>query len=98
GSALTTRRWMRIVTHLNYAVLFIAGIALSLKLGFKPGDHPWLVVKIVGLIVLIVLGASVIPRVRGIGAKLTTWIIALLLFGYLVAVALTKNAQPWLVG
>ena len=96
GSMLHKRRWMRIFTHLNYAVLFLAGIALSLKVGFKPGDLPWLVVKIAGLIVLIVLGASILPRLRGSSAKFTTWLIAILLFLYLVAVALTKNAQPWL--
>lgn len=98
GSTLLTRKWVRIVTHINYAVLFLAGIALSVTLGFRPGDHPWLVAKIVGLIVLIVLGASVIPRLPGRGAKFAAWGVAMLLFVYIVAVALTKNAQPWLAG
>src|SRR5690606_27907503 len=64
GSTLDKRRWMRIVMHFNYAVLFLAGIALSFKAGLKPGDHPWLMIKIGGLIVLLVLGASVLSRVR----------------------------------
>lgn len=96
GSTLPKRKWVRVLTHLNYAVLFIAGLVLSITLGFKPGDHPWLVVKIVGLIVLVVLGASVIPRLRGGAAKFSTWIVALLLFAYIVAVAFTKSPQPWL--
>lgn len=96
GSTLDKRRWMRIVIHFNYAVLFLAGIALSFKAGLKPGDHPWLMIKIGGLIVLLVLGASVLSRVRSSSARFATWLLGVLLFLYLVSVALTKNPQPWL--
>ena len=96
GSAMLKQKWMRIVTHINYAVLLVAGLGLSFTLGLKPGDNPWLMTKIIGFIVLVLLGASVIPRMPTTSSKFAAWGIALILFIYIVAVALTKNVAPWM--
>ncbi len=95
-SVMLKRKWMRIVTHINYAVLLVAGLWLSFTLGLKPGANPWLVVKIIGFIVLVLLGASLIPRMPTITSKFALWGVAILLFIYIVAVALTKNVAPWM--
>ena len=95
-SAMLKRKWMRIVTHINYAALLVAGLWLSFRLGLKPGENPWLMTKIIGFIVLVLLGASVIPHMPTTSSKFAAWGIALILFIYIVAVALTKNVAPWM--
>lgn len=95
GSAMLQRRWVRIVPHINYLVLIVAGVWLALMLRLNPAQQPWLMAKIIGLIVLIILGASIIPRVRGLATRLVLWAVALGLFGYILGVTLTRNPMPW---
>ena len=95
-SVMLKRKWMRIVTHINYALLLAAGLWLSFMLGLKPGANPWLIVKIIGFVVLVLLGASIIPRMPTTASKFALWGVAIFLFIYIVAVALTKNAAPWM--
>ncbi|MBX6392602.1 MAG: SirB2 family protein [Burkholderiales bacterium] len=95
GSGMLAKKWPLIVTHLNYGVLFLAGLALAFSLSGRLGDHPWLIAKVVGFVVLVILGARILPRMKTTGAKLAVWAIAVLLFIYIVAVALTKQPLPW---
>jgi uncharacterized membrane protein SirB2 len=95
-SALTGRRWLRIVPHVNDVLLLTAAIALTVLIGQYPFIDVWLTAKIFGLIAYIILGALALqagrsPRVR-IGAGLA----AVLVFGWIVTVAVTKDLLGFL--
>lgn len=90
-------RWMRWLPHLNDSLLFLFGIGLAWQLGLSPGMAGWLAAKLTALLVYIGLGLYVMrfaktPRARFLGGAA-----ALLVFGYMVGVALTKNAL-WIGG
>lgn len=94
GSALLQTRFARIVPHVIDTVLLFAGFYLASVIG---ANQPWILVKIVGLILYIGVGTIAIkrgktPRTRAIAA-----IVAVLIFLYIVGVALTKSAASWLV-
>ncbi len=88
----TRPRWMRWVPHLNDSLLFLLGLALAWRLGLSPGAAGWLAAKLVALLGYIGLGLYVMrfaenPRARFFGGTA-----ALVVFGYMIGVALTKEA------
>ncbi len=95
-SAMLQRRWVRIVPHINDTILLGAGIWLAVMLRQIPGVSGWLTAKIVALIVYIVLGTVALKRGRTRTGRIIAWLAALAVFGYIVAVALTKNPFPWI--
>lgn len=89
-----SRRWVRVVPHVNDTVLLAAGIGLALMLHQYPGVHGWLTAKVAGLVVYIALGTLALRRgPRAKRARLAAWLAAQAVFGYIVAVALTHD--PW---
>jgi len=74
-------------------VLLVSAIALAYTLGISPLAHPWLAAKIGALLAYIGLGALALRAQLPLPARLTAWIGALGVFGYIVSVALTKDPQ-----
>lgn len=89
-------RWVRIVPHVNDTLLLISGIGLAIMLGQYPLVNGWLTAKLFGLILYIVLGTIAIKRGRTKRTRIVAWIAALLVFAYIVAVAVTHNPFPFL--
>jgi uncharacterized membrane protein SirB2 len=89
-------RWVRIVPHLNDTLLLASGIALAFTLGLSPLDHSWLAAKLVALLVYIGLGTVALKRGETRGQRIAAWIAALLVFGYMAAVAVAHNPLPFL--
>ena len=94
-SPLLARRWVRIAPHLVDTVLLASAIALALMLGQYPLVHGWLTAKVLGLIAYIVLGTIALKRGRTRGIRIAAFCGALLVFAYIVAVAITKSALPY---
>ncbi len=92
-SALVTRRWVRIVPHVNDTLLLAAAIALMAMSGQYPFVDAWLSAKVFGLIAYIVLGSMALKTVRSDGGRLAAGVAALLVFGYVVSVALLRDAR-----
>lgn len=93
-SARLRQRWVRIVPHVIDTVLLTSAILLALLSAQYPGVHDWLTAKIVALLLYIALGTVAIKRgttktIRGIA-----WLAAIVVFGYIVAVALSRNPFP----
>jgi len=88
------RRWVRIVPHVNDTVLLAAGIWLAFFLRQIPGASGWLTAKLVALIAYIVLGMVALRRGHTKGQRIAAWVAALVVFGYIIAVALTRNPVP----
>lgn len=89
-------RWVRIVPHVNDTLLLISGIGLAIMLGQYPLVNGWLTAKLFGLILYIVLGTIAIKRGRTKRIRIVAWIAALLVFAYIVTVAVTHNPFPFL--
>jgi uncharacterized membrane protein SirB2 len=89
-------RWVRIVPHLNDTVLAASGIALAFTLGLSPLEHGWLAAKLIALVLYIVLGTLSLKRGKSRGQRIAAWIAALLVFGYMVSVAVAHDPLPFL--
>ncbi|MBI1285347.1 MAG: regulator SirB [Thiobacillus sp.] len=89
-------RWARIVPHINDTVLLVSGISLAYTLRLSPLEHGWLAAKIVALLAYIMLGTMALKRGKTRGQRIAAWIAALLVFGYMVAVAVAHNPLPFM--
>jgi len=86
-------RAAKTVPHLVDTVLLGSAVALVWMLGVSLFATPWLVAKIVGLVVYIVLGSVALRYGRSRGLRIGAWIAALATFGYIVSVAITKTPE-----
>jgi len=95
GSRMLQQRWVRIVPHVNDTLLLASAIALALITYQYPLRHDWLTAKVIGLVLYIGLGMVALRRgpARGVGA--VAWLLALVVFAYIVAVAFSRNPWPF---
>ncbi|MEN0035951.1 MAG: SirB2 family protein [Cellvibrio sp.] len=90
NSSMLTKKWVKILPHIISTILLVSGIVLAVHLGMSPGSQPWLMAKIIGLIVYIGLGVAAF-KVPNPTARKLLWVIALIVFAYMVSVAMSKN-------
>lgn len=93
-SSLLTQRWVKIVPHVIDAILLVSALALMVQIHQYPGVQAWLTAKVVAVVVYIVLGSIALKRGRVKAMRATAWLGALAVYGYIVAVALTRDAFP----
>lgn len=96
GSAMLTRRWVRVVPHVVDTVLLASAIALAVLIRQYPFVEPWLTAKVLGLAAYIVIGTIALKRGRTKRVRVAAWVAAQAVFLYIVAVALTKNPLPFM--
>lgn len=89
-------RWVRIVPHVNDTLLLASGFSLAVLLGQYPLVNGWLTAKFFALILYIVLGTYALKRGKTRRRRIAAWVAALLVFGYMVAVAVTHAPFPFL--
>ncbi len=95
ASPMLQRKWVRIAPHVIDTLLLASAIGLSVWSGMRPGQQPWLTAKVVALVAYIVLGTIAIRRGRTQGQRTAAFVAALAVFGYIVAVAVTKDPLPF---
>lgn len=93
ASPLLHRRWMNVVPHVNDTGLLAAALGLVFLTGQYPFVHAWVTAKIFGLIAYIILGSLALRAGRTRGTRIAAFLAAMVVFGWVVSVALTKN--PW---
>jgi uncharacterized membrane protein SirB2 len=86
-------RWLRVLPHLNDSVLLAAGIALTLQINQYPFIDAWLTAKFFGLVAYIMLGSLALKPGRPPTVRLGAGLLAIVVFAWLVLVALSK--QPY---
>ena len=96
-SPLRRARLTRILPHVNDSVLFGAGLWLLFATAQYPTQQSWLAAKLVAIIIYILLGMLAF-RSRGRTTRIAAFFTALAVFGYIVAVALTRTPLPLLDG
>ncbi|PWG64807.1 SirB2 family protein [Sediminicurvatus halobius] len=94
-SGMLQRKWVRIVPHVIDTVLLLSALYLAIAVwGWPATFHGWITAKLLALIAYIVLGTIALKRGRTKGVRSAAFVGALLVFAYLVAVALSKQVVP----
>jgi uncharacterized membrane protein SirB2 len=96
-SELLRRRWVRITPQAVDTLLLVSAIVLAIQLRLSPMEQPWLMAKIIALVVYIGVGLVALKLGRSKQVRLYAWLLGLLLFGYIISVAVTKSAMGWFV-
>jgi len=95
-SPLLKRRWVKITPHINDAVLLVSGITLAIMIQQYPFVHGWLTAKIIALLIYIGLGFKTFRFGKSKQQRITTWMLAIFVFIYMVTVAINKQTLPFL--
>lgn len=93
--ALLQRAWVKVVPHVIDTVLLTSAILLAITIAQYPGVHGWLTAKVIGLLAYIGLGTVALKRGPTRRVRIAAWICALLVFGYIVSVAVTHDVLPF---
>ena len=91
GRRLPRTGWPHRLPHINDTLLLLAGVALAVITDQYPIVDAWLTAKMLGLLVYIVLGWIALGEAAGRSLRAFAWLGALLAFGYVASVALTKS-------
>lgn len=90
NSALLNSKLFKIAPHIINTIMLISGIAVAVHLSMSPGDHSWLMAKIIGLVVYVGLGIAAFKVSSSLARKIL-WVEATIVFVYILSVAITKN-------
>jgi uncharacterized membrane protein SirB2 len=99
--ALRGARWVggraaRILPHFVDTVLLASAIVLAWMLQLSPLQAPWLLAKIIGLVLYIALGMLALKPERSNAVRVGAFLAALITFGYIVSVAISKDPAGFL--
>ncbi|MBL7635742.1 MULTISPECIES: SirB2 family protein [Atlantibacter] len=93
GSAMSTKRWVRIVPHVNDTLLLATGVALVMITHFYPftPQGAWLTEKLFGVIIYIVLGFIALgKRPRSQQVRWIAFLLGLVVIYIVIKLATTK--------
>lgn len=95
-STMLHRRWVRIVPHVIDTVLLVSAIAMVVIIRQYPFVHGWLTAKVIALFAYIILGTIALKRGKSKTIQVLALLAALLTVAYIVTVALSRRAVPFL--
>lgn len=90
------KRWVRVAPHFVDTLLLVSAIALSLWSQQYPLAQDWLTAKVFGLFAYIGVGSIALRRGRDKPVRAVAWCAALMIFGYIVSVALARDPRGFL--
>ncbi|MFZ6686917.1 SirB2 family protein [Undibacterium sp. SXout11W] len=93
-SNMLQKRWIKIAPHLIDTVLLTTAIIMVVWSQQFPFVVNWLSAKLVALILYIFLGTIALKRGKTKSQKITAFILALAVFSYILAVAVSKRVIP----
>lgn len=96
GAGWVHSRAARTLPHVVDSVLLLSALMLATLLRLTPDRAPWLLAKLVGLVVYVLLGVVALRPGRPLGVRATAWVAALAVVGWMVSVALTKHPLGFL--
>jgi len=97
GSPWLSARFVRVAPHVVDSLLLASALWLAWLLGQYPFVDAWLTAKVLGLLAYIGFGVVALRRGRTRGVRIAALAGALAAAGYVVAVALTRDARGPLV-
>lgn len=96
-STLLRLRWVKIAPQVVDTVLLVSAIILAIQWRFSPLQQPWLMTKIIALLVYIAVGLVALRFGRSKTIRLYAWLLGLLIFIYIVSVAFSKSVLGFFV-
>jgi uncharacterized membrane protein SirB2 len=94
-SRFLAQLWVRIVPQVVDTVLLVSAVVLAIQLRISPFEHSWLAAKIIALLVYIGIGLVALRFGRSKRIRLVAWLLGMVVFSYIVSVALSKSAIGW---
>jgi uncharacterized membrane protein SirB2 len=94
-SALLQARVVKVSPHIVDTLLLLSAIVLASQWGWAALQMPWLLAKIIALLVYIGLGVVALRAGRAKTVRVLAWSAAMLVFAYIVSAALSKTPFPY---
>lgn len=89
--------WLRVLPHVIDTVLLASGLTLAVIIGQYPFyNSDWLTAKVLGLVIYIACGVLVFRGPRSPSLRIPAAAAALLVFAYIVSVALSRQPAGFL--
>ncbi len=85
---------LKVLPHINDTALLLFAVGMLSVIGLNPFTTPWLLAKIVALLVYIALGAICMRSLPGSRRQTVSFVAALSVFAYIVLVGLSKQINP----
>ena len=96
GSPLLRHKLTRVLPHIIDSLLLLSAIALAVMIQQYPFSAGWVTAKVFGLLAYILLGTVALKRGRTLGMRVAAFVAALLVYAWIVSVAITKNLAGFL--
>ena len=91
GAGWVNGRLAKSVPHVVDSVLLLSALTLAWMLRLTPANAPWLLAKIIGLVLYVGLGVVALRPGRPAAVRATAWAAALATAAWIVSVAITKS-------
>jgi uncharacterized membrane protein SirB2 len=95
GSPMLVRRWVKTLPHLVDTLLLASALGLAGWSHQYPGRFSWLTAKVLALVAYIVLGSVALKYGPSLRVRAAALLAALMVFAYIVTVAITRNPFPF---
>lgn len=95
-SAIMRQRWVKVAPHVADTLLLVSALMLAFTIQQYPFVNGWLTAKFFGLVLYIVLGSVALKRGRSRNIRISAWLAAMAVFGYIVLVARSHNPFPFI--
>ena len=96
-SELLLNKWTRIFPHIIDTVLLTSALLMVYVLQISVFEQTWLMAKISALLIYIILGMVALKVSNNKSMRAVAWCSALIVFLYIVSVALTKSPYGFIV-
>lgn len=93
--AMLNQRLTRVLPHIIDSLLLGSAITMAVMSGQYPFVNAWLTAKFIGLLAYVLLGGMALRRGRTKSIRAMCLGLAVLVYFYIVSVALTRNPLPW---
>jgi len=90
-STMLTKKWVKVVPHIVDTTLLLSAFFLVYLLDLSVLNHDWLLAKIIALIAYVLIGTVALKRGKTKKIKITALFLAMIVFLYIVSVAVTKS-------
>ncbi|WP_194725608.1 SirB2 family protein [Noviherbaspirillum malthae] len=90
-SGALQRRFFRVAPHIVDTLLLASALVMVVWSAQYPFVQPWLTAKVVALVAYIAVGTIALKRGRTKGVRLAAFVAALLIFAYIIKVAVTRQ-------
>ena len=94
-SGLLHNRWIKTAPHIIDTLLLVSAIILAVQMQLSPFEQPWLMAKIIALLVYIGVGMVALRFGRTKRTRLIAWLLGVATILYIVSVATSKSVFGW---